>query len=59
MCNIFHPENALIINELKDAFYSLETNKSPGFDDISYNIMKQCFGTLNRPFRYIYDISLQ
>ena len=59
MCNIFQSENVLIINELKDAFYSLETNKSPGFDDISSNIMKQCFGTLNRPFRYIYDISLQ
>ena len=54
MCNIFPPENALIINELKDAFYSLETNKSPDFDEISSNIMKQCFGTLNRPFRCIY-----
>ena len=27
MCNIFQPENALSINEQKDAFYSLKTNK--------------------------------
>ena len=58
-CNIFQPENALSINELKDAFYSLKTNKSPGYDSISSNIIKQCFGTLNRPLLYIYNISLQ
>ena len=58
-CNIFQPENALSINELKDAFYSLKTNKSPGYDGISCNIIKQCFSTLNRPLHYIYNISLQ
>ena len=47
------------INELKDAFYSLKTKKSPGYGDISSNIIKQCFGTLNRPLHYIYNISLQ
>ena len=59
MGNIFQSENALNINELKDAFYSLKTNRSPGCDDISSNIIKQCFGTLNRPLHYIYNISLQ
>ena len=58
-CNISQPENALSINELKDAFYSLKLNKSPGYDSISSNIIKQCFGTLNRPLLYIYNISLQ
>ena len=58
-CNIFQPENALSINELKDAFYSLKTNKSPDYDGISSNIIKQYFGTLNRPLHYIYNISLQ
>ena len=28
MCNIFPSENGLSINKLKDAFYSLKTNKS-------------------------------
>ena len=59
MCKIFQPQNALSINKLKDAFYSLKTNKSPGHDDICFNIIKQCFGTLNRPLHYIYNISLQ
>ena len=58
-CNIIQPENALSINELKDAFYSLKTSKSAGYDGISSNIIKQCFGTLNRPLHYIYNISLQ
>ena len=50
MCNIFEPENALRINELKDAFDSLKTNKSPGSNrSPSSNIIQQCFGTLNRP----------
>ena len=35
MRNIFQPKNVLSINELKDAFCSLKTNKSPGYDDIS------------------------
>ena len=39
MGNIFQSENALSINELKDAFYSLKTNKSPGHDEISSNII--------------------
>ena len=43
-CNIFQPKNVLNINELKDAFYSLKTNKSPIYDDISSSIIKQCFG---------------
>ena len=58
-CNIFLPENALSINELRDAFYSLKTNKSPGYGGISSNIIKQCFDTLNRPLHYIYNISLR
>ena len=59
MCNIFQPENGLSINALKGFFYSLKTNKNPGYDDISSNTIKQCFGTLNRPLHYIYNIFLQ
>ena len=47
------------INELKDAFYSLKPNKSPGYDGISSNIIKQGFDTLDRPLHYIYNVSLQ
>ena len=53
-CNIFQLENVLSINELKDAFYSLKTNKSPRYDNISSNIMKQCFGILKSILNLVY-----
>ena len=43
---------ALSMNELKDAFYSLESNKSPGYDGISYNVIKNCFDSLCEPLEY-------
>ena len=36
----------LPINELKDAFFSLKINKSPGHDGVSFNVIKKCFGEL-------------
>ena len=36
-----HP---LSINELKDAFFSIKINKSPGHDEVSFNVIKKCFG---------------
>ena len=33
----------LSINELKDAFFSLKINKSPGYGDISFNVLEKCF----------------
>ena len=40
------PENVISGNELKDAFFSLKVNKSPGYEDISFNVVKKCFGGL-------------
>ena len=57
MRNNFQPENVLNINELKDAFHSLKTNKNPGYGDIISNIINQCFGTVNRRLHYIYNTS--
>ena len=39
MSNIFQLENALRIDELKDTSYSLKTDKSPGYDNISSNLL--------------------
>ena len=36
----------ITINELKDTFYSLEINKSAGYDEISFNVIRNCFGEL-------------
>ena len=47
------------MNELKDAFYSLKSNKSPGCDDISYNVIKKCFGSLCEPLKYLFNLSIE
>ena len=36
-------DKPITVNELKEAFYSLKTNKSAGYDDISYSVVKNCF----------------
>ena len=33
----------LSMNELKEAFFSLEINKSLGYDDMSFNVLKKMF----------------
>ena len=49
----------LSMNELKDAFYSLKSNKSSGNDDISYNVIEKCFGSLCEPLKYLFNISIK
>ena len=57
--NTIQPKNPLTINELKDAFFSLQTNKSPGHDGISFNVIKNCFGLLSTPLLNIFNLSLE
>ena len=40
---------SLSINELKDAFFSLKTSRSPSADEINFNVIKHCFGELCGP----------
>ena len=47
------------MNELKDAFKSLKSNKSPGYDDISFNVVKKFFGSLCEPLRYFFNLSIE
>ena len=41
------------INELKDVFFSLQTNKSPGHDEISFDVIK------SKPLLHIFRLSLE
>ena len=41
------PERHLTINELNDVFFSLKMNKSAGAHEISFNVIKSCFGKLS------------
>ena len=44
---------------MKDAFFSLKTNKSPSADKKNFNVIKHCFGELCRHFKYLFDSLLQ
>ena len=47
------------MNELKDAFFSLKINKSLGYDDISFNVIKKCFSSLCEPLKYLFNLSIE
>ena len=57
-CENFGKE-ILSVNELKEAFFLLKTNESPGYDDINFNVVKKCFGEINEPLKYLFNLSLQ
>ena len=50
--------NLLSIKELKEVFVLLKINESSRVDDISYNIIKKCFGVLCKPLVYRFQLSL-
>ena len=52
-------KKVISVNELKDAFFSLKINKSTGYNDISVNVVKKCFGVLHEPLLHIFNLSLQ
>ena len=52
-------EKVISVNKFKNAFFSLKVNKSAGLDDISFNVVKKCFGVLHKPLLHIFNLSLQ
>ena len=40
-------EDPIDINEPKEVFFSLKANKSTGYDEINYNVIKDCFSELS------------
>ena len=53
------PTDSLTINEVKEAFFSLKINKSPVCNEISFNVIKNCFSELSMPLKYLFDMSLE
>ena len=45
-------DESVTTDELKDAFFLLKINKISGYDEISFNVIKNCFGEL----KYILSI---
>ena len=56
-CDSIQPESPLSVNELKNTFFSLKINKSSGYDGISFNVVRNCFGRFLKPLS-IYLIRL-
>ena len=52
-------EYALQDEELEEAFNSLKSNKSPGFDDILSSVVKFCASGIFDPLKHIFNLSLQ
>ena len=53
------PTGSLTINEVKETFFSLKVNNSAGYDEISFNVIKNCFSELNMPLKYLFEIILE
>ena len=49
---------SILINELRDAFFTLNLNKSLGYDEISFNVVKKCFSELYEPFKHAFNVSI-
>ena len=48
------PADPVTINEHKEAFFSPKNKQSPGYDEISSNVIKNCFIELNYPLKYLF-----
>ena len=48
------PTRPIIVNELKYNFFSIKTNKCPGYDEINFNVITSCFGKLSEPLQYLF-----
>ena len=62
-CNSTQAESTLIVNELKEAFFSLKINQSFGYDDIRFNdrncFVRNCFGPFLKRLMANFNLSLQ
>ena len=52
-------DEPITIYEPKDAFLPFKINESAGYDEISSNIIKICFGKLCDPLKYIINLSFE
>ena len=59
LTQVFSSAFAKIINELKEAFFSLKINKGAGYDEVSSNVITNCFSELNYPLKYLLRESIE
>ena len=52
---IIFQEHCLTEEEFKNAFFSLKTNKSPGYDNIHVNVIRNLYNELKTPVMNIFN----
>ena len=58
-CNVKMMNYDLTTEELRDAFSTLQSNKSPGLDKISVNIVKQVYDSIEPSLFHIFNLSIK
>ena len=57
-CSSIQPEHPLSINKLKNAFFLLDINKSPGVDGIGLMTLRNCFGAFHKPLFHVFNLPI-
>ena len=54
------PTGIISLKELKNAFFSIKTNKCRGHDEINFfNVIRGCFGELCKPSQHLFNLSFE
>ena len=53
------PTGPISVNELKNASFSIKTNKCPENDEINFNVIRSCLGELCEPLQYLFNLSIE
>ena len=49
----------MTVHELKEAFFYQKLSKSPGYNEVGFNVIKKCFWSLHKPLLHIFNVLLQ
>ena len=58
-CNSVMGEADLTIEELRTSFLTLQSNKSPGIDEISVNVLKRTYDIIEPTLLHIFGVSIK
>ena len=53
------PTEPISVNELKNTFFSIKTNRYPRPDEINFNVVWSCFGKLCEPLQNLFYLSFK
>ena len=54
------PTGTISLKELKNAFFSIKTNKCSEHDEINFfNVIRSCFGELCKPSQHLFNLSFE